>query len=201
MLRKRISIENMKEQLRLELLAKRRMLDKKFITIQSDKMAKQFYSWPLYQSAKVIMLFLSMPDEPQMMNIIEHAWRQGKTVCVPHMRQRFGVMDAARIDSMDGLVRGRFNLMVPDPTKLNLVNPGMIDLIVVPAVAYDYDGNRLGMGAGYYDRFIPHALKAVLIGAIWSIQLVDRVPTGQYDQSVNYLLMEDAIIHCGIGKD
>ena len=191
----------MKKQLRTELLDKRRKLDPKLIAIQSDNMAKQLYSWPVYQQAKVIMLFLSMPDEPQMMNMIEHAWRQGKTVCVPHMRQQFGLMDAARIDNMDGLVRGRFNLMVPDPTNLSLVDPGLIDVIVVPAVAYDYDGNRLGMGAGYYDRFIPHALKAVLIGAIWSSQIVDRVPCSQYDQPVNYLLVEDAIIHCGIAKD
>ena len=73
--------------------------------------------------------------------------------------------------------------------------------MVVPAVTYDYDGNRLGMGAGYYDRFIPYAIKAVLMGAIWSTQLVRKVPTGQYDQSMNYLLTEDTIIHCGIGKN
>jgi len=191
----------MKKLLRVELLAKRRKLDKKYIALQSDKMAEQLYHWRFYQRAKIIMLFLSMPDEPQMVNIIEHAWRQGKTVCVPHMRKQFGVMDAARIDSMDGLLRGRLNLMVPDPTQLNLVDPELIDLIVVPAVAYDDKGNRLGMGAGYYDRFIPHAPKAILIGAIWSSQIVDQVPTGQYDQSVHYLLTEDAIIDCDTGKN
>ncbi|MBP2628218.1 MAG: 5-formyltetrahydrofolate cyclo-ligase [Firmicutes bacterium] len=186
----------MKELLRKESLAKRRMLDKEFIAIQSDKMAKLLYASPFYQNSKVVMLFLSMPDEPQMINIIEHAWQQGKTVCVPHMRQQFGVMDAARIDSMDGLVRGRLNLMVPNPANLSLVDPELIDLIVVPAVTYDYHGNRLGMGAGYYDRFIPHACNAILIGVIGASQIVDRVPTGQYDQSVHYLLTEDAIIHC-----
>ena len=191
----------MKEQLRVELLAKRRKLDKEFIAIQSAKMANLLYASPFYQSSKIIMLFLSMPDEPQMLNIIEHAWDQGKMVCVPHMRQQFGLMDAARIESMDGLVQGRFNMMVPDPTQLNLVDPGLIDLVVVPAVAFDYDGNRLGMGAGYYDRFIPQARKAELIGAIWSSQILNRVPTGRYDQSVNYLLTEDAIIHCGTGKN
>jgi 5-formyltetrahydrofolate cyclo-ligase len=190
----------MKEQLRTELLAKRRKLDQECIALRSHKMADQLYNWSLYQRAKVIMLFLSMPDEPQMMNIMEHAWSQGKMVCVPHMRQQFGLMDAARIDSLVGLVRGRFNLLVPDPTTLNIVDPGLIDVIVVPAVAYDYDGNRLGMGAGYYDRFIPHAPQAILIGAVWSSQIIDKVPVGQYDQSVDYLLMEDAIIQCGIGK-
>ena len=191
----------MKEQLRAEILAKRRKLDKEWIRLQSHQMAEQLYRWPFYQRAAVIMLFLSMDDEPQMVHIIKQTWQQGKTVCVPHMRQQFGLMDAAKIDSMDDLVRGRFNLMVPDPTQLNLVDPRSIDIIIVPAVAYDYDGNRLGMGAGYYDRFIPRAPQAILMGAIWSSQVVDRLPVGQYDQPVNYLLMEDVIIQCGTGKN
>ena len=188
-----------KQELRKELLYRRRLLDQDFILNQSAKMAEHLYAWPNYQQADRIMLFLSMPDEPNMMNIIEHAWQRGKTVCIPHMRQEFGVMDAAIIDNMDDLVRGRFNLLVPSPAHVKLIDPGSIDLIVVPAVAYDDAGNRLGMGAGYYDRFIPKASKAVLIGAIWSSQMIDCVPSNQYDKPVHYLLREDGIIPCGIG--
>ncbi len=191
----------MKQQLRVELLAKRRKLDKNFIVTQSDNMAKVLYASSYYQQANIIMLFLSMPDEPQMMRIIEDAWRLGKTVCVPHMREEFGIMDAAIIDSEQGLVRGRFNLLVPDPTKLKLVDPGLIDVIIVPAVAYDDTGNRLGMGAGYYDRFILQAPTAICIGAVWSSQIIDHVPADQYDQPVQYLLTEAAIIPCAANKE
>jgi len=187
--------------MRVELLAKRRKLTREVILTQSDNMAKKLYEWPYYQQATTIMLFLSMPDEPSMMNIIEHAWQQGKTVCVPHLREQFGVMDAAIINSMNELVRGKFNLLVPDPNHLQLIDPGVIDVVIVPAVAYDYAGNRLGMGAGYYDRFILQATQAILIGAIWSSQITDSVPVNQYDKGVQYLLTEDEIIHCGTGKD
>jgi 5-formyltetrahydrofolate cyclo-ligase len=190
----------MKQQLRTELLAQRRKLDENFIITQSDNMGEVLYASPYYQQANIIMLFLSMPDEPQMMNIIEHAWRLGKKVCVPHMQEKFGIMDAAIIKSQQGLVRGRFNLLVPDPTDLTLVDPKLIDLIIVPAVAYDDEGNRLGMGAGYYDRFIPQAPNATCIGAIWSSQIIDKVPTDQYDRPVHYLLTEDAIIQCAGNK-
>lgn len=186
----------MKKQLRVDLLAKRRKLDKEFIVRQSDNMAKAFCASSLYQQATIIMLFLSMPDEPQMMNIIEDAWAHGKTVCVPHMRKEFGIMDAAIIENPEGLVRGRFNLLVPDPTHLKIMDPALIDVIVVPAVAYDTVGNRIGMGAGYYDRFIPKATKAICIGAIWSSQIIDHVPVDQYDRPVHYLLKEDGIIPC-----
>lgn len=197
MLSKNPNIKVRKQELRMELLERRRRLAKEMIRSQSDKMAEHLYAWPRYQQAKIIMLFVSMPDEPNMIKIIEHAWQQGKTVCIPHMRQQFGVMDAAIIDNMESLVRGRLNLLVPDPAHLKIIAPESIDLIVVPAVAYDIAGNRLGMGAGYYDRFIPHASKAVRIGAIWSSQMVDSIPANEYDMPVHYLLREDGIISCG----
>lgn len=191
----------MKQELRVEMLAKRRKLDKDFIAVQSDNMAEVLYASPYYQQSNIIMLFLSMPDEPQMMDIIEHTWRLGKTVCVPHMREKFGVMDAAIIRSKEGLVGGRFNLLVPNPTDLQVVDPKLIDLMIVPAVAYDYKGNRLGMGAGYYDRFIPQASQAIRMGAIWSSQIIGNVPAEEYDQPVHYLLEENGIRQCTTNEE
>jgi len=197
----RAKIESNKQQLRVELLAKRRELDQESIASKSKEMARQLYAWPYYEQAKVIMMFLSMPDEPQMNDIMEDAWQRGKTVCVPHMRSEFGMMDAAIIKNRHELVRGRFNLLVPDPTQLNLMDPCQIDVILVPGVAYDGAGNRLGMGAGYYDRFIPKALQAVRIGAIWTTQIIDHIPCSPYDKPVHYLLREDGIVQCDIEQE
>lgn len=185
-----------KADLRTELLLRRRRLDKNRINAQSDNMAKQLVAWPYYQQAKVIMLFLSMFDEPQMEKIIENSWSHGKIVCVPHMRKEFGVMDAAVIENWDELVTGRFNLMVPNPESLQIMNPALIDLIIVPGVGFDRSGNRLGMGAGYYDRFIPQAPQAILIGAIWTSHVLENIPHNHYDKPVDYLLNEDEIIKC-----
>jgi 5-formyltetrahydrofolate cyclo-ligase len=200
LLKQIVDVRDGKQTLRAELLAQRRQFSNEFIITQSNNMAERLYLWPLYTQAKVIMLFLSMPDEPQMSSIIERAWQQGKTVCVPHLRQQFGVMDAAKIDNIHDVVRGRFNLLVPDPTKVQVVAPALIDLIVVPAVAYDHAGNRLGMGAGYYDRFIPEASQAVTIGMVWSSHIINSIPVNQYDQPVQYLLTAESIIHCAGGK-
>jgi 5-formyltetrahydrofolate cyclo-ligase len=187
---------NKKKELRANLLLKRRNLDQDIIAAQSDNMAKQLFVWPYYQQAQIIMLFLSMADEPQMMKVIEDAWLQGKTICVPYMRHQYGVMDAAIIDNLDSLVRGRLNLLVPDPATVKLVDPKVIDLMIVPGVAYDYSGNRLGMGAGYYDRFIPRAPQAILIGASWSSHVLESIPYTYYDKPVHYLLNENRIIKC-----
>lgn len=187
---------NKKKELRANLLLERRKLHKDIIAAQSDNMAKQIIVWPYYQQAQVIMLFLSMADEPQMIKVIEDAWLHGKMVCVPYMRQQYGVMDAAIIDKLDKLVRGRLNLLVPDPADIKLIDPKKIDLIIVPGIAYDFSGNRLGMGAGYYDRFIPQAPQAILIGAIWSSHILESIPYTCYDKPVHYLLCENRIIKC-----
>jgi 5-formyltetrahydrofolate cyclo-ligase len=191
---------NLKQDLRKKLLSQRNQLDEAFISEQSDNMAKQLYAWPYYQQAKIMMLFLSMKHEPQMMKIIANAWLQGKTVCVPSMRQEFGVMDAAVIHHMNDLVRGRLNLLEPNPINLEVLDPKIIDVIVVPGVGYDQKGNRVGMGAGYYDRFIPRAPQALLIGAVWSSQIVESIPCSYYDKPVHYLLNEDGIIKCDSSK-
>ena len=93
------------------------------------------------------------------------------------------------------------DMSLADPTRLKTIDPCLIDVIVVPAVAYDRAGNRLGMGAGYYDRFIPQALQAVRIGAIWSTQMIDQVPCDPYDKPVHYLLREDGIVPCDTGQE
>jgi 5-formyltetrahydrofolate cyclo-ligase len=189
-----------KKDLRKDLLLKRRNLDKDIIDAQSNNMVKHLCAWPYYQQAKIIMLFLSMPDEPQMKKIIEDAWLQGKIVCVPHMQKQFGVMDAAVIENFNDLVMGRFNLLVPNPVTLKVMDPKLIDLMIVPGVAYDYYGNRLGMGAGYYDRYIPQCPQAILVGAIWSSHVLESIPHHIYDKPVHYLLNEVNIIKCDRSK-
>lgn len=191
---------NKKKELRVHLLLKRRKLDKDIIAAQSDNMTRQILVWPYYQEAQVIMLFLSMPDEPQLMKVMEDAWQHGKIVCVPFMRSQYGIMDAAIIDNLEGLVRGRFDLLVPNPTTLRLIDPKKIDLMIVPGVAYDYSGNRLGMGAGYYDRFIPQAPQAILLGTIWSSHILENIPFSCNDKPVHYLLNENRIIKCDSSK-
>jgi 5-formyltetrahydrofolate cyclo-ligase len=185
-----------KKELRTRFLLERRQLDKEVIAAGSDKICGFLREWEYYLRAKTIMLFLSMEDEPQMAGLIAHAWSMNKQVCVPHLRQTFGLMDAAAIESMKDLVHGRLGLLVPKPENLQLVDPAAIDVVVVPGVAFDISGNRLGMGAGYYDRFLPETVNAVRIGVCWQVQVERQLPAGQYDQRVHYVVTEEGIIRC-----
>ena len=185
------AVKEAKQRLRQEMLAGRRSLPAAAIKKGSEAIAAYFCAWPPYLSAQVVMLYLAMPDEPQTAALIEHAWQAGKTVAVPLMGDRYGLMEAAEFGSWDDLTTGRLGLKMPDPARARLLDPATIDLVVVPGVAFDPAGRRLGMGAGYYDRFLPRASLAYRLGLAWSVQVTAAVPADEFDVRMDYLLTED----------
>ena len=179
-----------KQRLRREMLAIRRSLSAEEIKKGSEAIAAYFCAWPKYRVAKVVMFYLPMADEPQTAALIEDAWRAGKKVSVPLMGEVYGVMEAAALDGWDSLVTGRLGLKMPDPAKTRRIDPVDIELVVVPGVAFDATGRRVGMGAGYYDRFLPQAASACRMGFAWSSQIVPEVPAEEHDVRMEYLLTE-----------
>ena len=183
-----------KKQLRCDMLTKRRSLPTAWVTAQSEVIAATFSTWPIYLSAATVMFYLSMPDEPQTEQIILDALGRGKKVCVPLLGKTFGEMAAAWITDLDSLMTGRLGLKMPDPERSCIVAPADIDLIVVPGVAFDSRGNRLGMGAGYYDRFLEQKERCTLLGLAWSCQNIDKVPSEPHDIRMHYLLTEKGLL-------
>ena len=142
------------------------------------------------------MFYLAMSDEVQTDLIISDALMRGKRVCVPILGKKYDEMTAAEITSLDDLVIGKYGLKMPDPDNSKSVLPASINMVVVPAVAFDGDGNRLGLGAGYYDRFLPEAINSVLIGMAWGSQLTVKLPNEEHDVRMHYLLTENGLIFC-----
>lgn len=195
-----MEIELSKKNLRKDALKRRRALHSDDVNTLSRQIVTEILSFDLYNHANTVMAFLSMPDEPQVNGVIENAWLCGKTVCVPHLRDEWGMMDAAILHRFNELITGKLGLAVPDPNYLKLADEADIDLVLVPGVAFDKHGNRLGMGAGYYDRFLPKAKRAVLVGVCFSFNVLDYIPSEQYDLPVHYLVTEMGILRCSKGK-
>lgn len=182
--------------LRQEILNKRKNLPDYAITAGSQAICRKLASLPLFIQAETIMGYLAMPGEPQLDEILLQALDAGKTVCVPLMGPVFGVMEAAEISGFDDLVTGRLGVRMPDPSHARVVNADAIDLVLTPGVAFDLSGCRLGMGAGYYDRFLAGAPQACRAGIAWSMQLVDQVPRAEHDILMQWLITEDNVICC-----
>ncbi|MEG6585583.1 5-formyltetrahydrofolate cyclo-ligase [Dendrosporobacter sp. 1207_IL3150] len=194
------SVSEEKRKLRKIILASRRSLESNVLADESLSISEHITSWSNYLKSNIVMAFAPMADEPQTISIIKHALASNKTVCLPYVGEKHGIMSAALINDLSELVVGQYGILTPDISKTSFLNPSDIDLIITPGVAFDFQGKRLGMGAGFYDRFLPRANNAVLIGLALSCQIVADIPCEKHDFLVDYLATKDGIINCRTSK-
>jgi len=163
--------------------------------IKSKKACRNLVSTEQFQKASVIMLYLSLPHEVDTTDAILHAWQQGKTVAVPRISWQQRHMIPVSINSLEtDLVASCSGLRnpiggVPIPLE-------EIDLVVTPALAYDNNGNRLGRGSSYYDRFFANPqLRAVKCGFAFAEQRIESVPVTDSDEPVDMLVTDEEVIY------
>lgn len=162
--------------------------------IKSAQITRNLLEWDVYLNARVMMAYLSMPDEPSCDEIIKQAWADGKQVVIPFLTDVFGVMRPVFLKSFDHLIVGKMGLRALDECIAEKADPAAIDIVLVPGVAFDRSGYRIGMGAGYYDRFLPMLEKAKTVGVTFYTQVLDAVPHEVYDVPVAHLLTESGVL-------
>lgn len=129
---------------------------------------------PAFKKAQKILLYASLPDEVRTLEFIEK-WRSRKQIVLPTVRGDDIIPVALNPDTP--FVIGDFNILEPDSAPYT----GDFDLIVVPGMAFDAQGNRLGRGKGYYDRFLAQHAHVPAIGVCFDFQKVPHVPTEKTD--------------------
>lgn len=187
----------MKKELRARLLKQRDALSAEFIRQTSQTLQEMLLGLPVFQKAERLMIYVSMDSEVCTDELIHQALHMGKRVMIPYLHKRYGQMDASEIRNLEQEVMvGKFNTRVPKPEYFRPFAPQDLQLIVVPAIAFDLRGNRLGYGGGYYDRYLKRIVpETVRIGINFSCQVVDELPVYQYDMPVDIVLHEKGIIH------
>lgn len=174
----------------------RRKHDPSAIRQKSRAIWERFSSLQNYRSASAIALYCSIVREREVMTIpmIEMALVQGKKVCLPKVMHDSLEFFSIR-DVRQDLSEGAFGIL--EPITGDRVDPQNIDLVVVPGVAFDVKGNRVGFGRGYYDRFLRRARKrASIVALAFEFQIVDRVPATEYDVRVHKIVTEKRVIEC-----
>ena len=144
-----------------------------------------------YKHAECVFVYISVGDEVSTGKLISKMFSDGKRVCVPLCYGK-GIMDAVEISSEEELVPGKYN--IPEPAdKTRVVDASELDLIIVPGVAFDEKGLRLGRGGGYYDRFLKNAVNAKKVAVCRDINFVEEVPHEDHDESVDIIISETRI--------
>ncbi len=149
-----------------------------------------------FQNASIVMMYLSLPHEVDTSEAILHAWQLGKTVAVPKISWQQRHMIAVGINSLEtGFSTGVGGLR--NPIGGAPIPFGEIDLVVSPALGFDRQGNRLGRGGAFYDRFFANrALTASRCGLAFAEQVVGSIPVAENDEPVDFLVTDEGVISC-----
>jgi len=162
---------------------------------RSRKACRNLVSTAEFQRASTIMMFLSLPHEVDTSEAILQAWQLGKAVAVPKISWEQRHMIPVQINSLEtGFSTGSSGLK--NPISGLPVPFGEIDLVVTPGLGFDKEGNRLGRGGSYYDRFFANdELKADRCGFAFAEQLIDSIPVTEHDEPVRILVTDEEIIY------
>ena len=141
----------------------------------------------LYEKAKTVFLFVGTEREVDTLPILDHAWRSGKTVCVPRCMEG-NRMALCRITSLDDLQIGSYGILEPKEACPTLPH-GEIDFALIPCLACTRTGDRLGKGGGYYDRFFElYDGPAAVVCP--EMLILDHIPLEPFDKRISYVITE-----------
>ena len=151
-----------KQALRRAVRAAERTLSDSYKARSAAAVCGHLTSMPEYLAADTVFCFVGTAHEIDTRPLLDDALRRGKRLCAP-LCTGVGIMEARQITSPEQLVPGAYGILEP-PADAPVIPPDQIDFTVVPCVACDHAGRRLGQGGGYYDRFLAgYAGEALLL--------------------------------------
>jgi 5-formyltetrahydrofolate cyclo-ligase len=154
-----------------------------------------------YRQARTILLYASFGSEVDTRNLIADCLSKNVRTVLPRVDKKEGKLVLYRILNGSELRPGQFGIPEPVEDNVRLVEPADIDLALIPGVAFDRTGARIGYGKGFYDRLLA-GCTAPTAGVCFSVQLSERIPCEPHDRRVQIIVTEKGVIDChGHEKD
>jgi 5-formyltetrahydrofolate cyclo-ligase len=178
-----------KPQLRRQFCTLRECLPPEDVAAASAAMCHRLAAWPVLREAHAVLTYLAFRNEPDLSLLFD---------LLPHVRWAVPRVEGQRLvlhpyDPAQ-LVRHRFGMLEPAP-DLPVVAPTALDVVLVPGVAFDPRGGRLGFGGGYYDRFLP-STPALRVAPTYDQCLCESLPCREHDQRMDWVVTPTRMIHC-----
>ncbi len=183
-----------KSAIRKEILALRKALSPDTLQATAKAASAHILDLPQWQTANQVLLYMPIANEIDTKILLENAWATGKEVLLPRCdTKQKGIMHVALCQSMDDLCVGAYGILEPTE-RCSALEPSQLrcQLAMIPAVAFDAHGNRLGYGGGYYDRFLAHESMAstCLVGFAHHVQIVPELPAEPWDRTMHAVCSE-----------
>lgn len=180
-----MNIENMdKKALRAYIRQLKKEISAEQILAASKKLTEQFLAHPLYQKTKTVYGYLPYNQEVRTWALLEQALKDGKQVAVPKV---YGEeMRFILISDLSRVAPGYAG--IPEPVDDGPVANDPEGLVLMPGMVFDKDGHRIGYGGGFYDRFLAQEPQHPTIALCYEFQLLERIPTEEFDIPVDCVL-------------
>ena len=192
------SLDETKKSIRKEMALLREALSEESIRENSREITRKLVGLAEFRASRNILFFLSLPSEVQTDEMIRQALNLGKKVHVPLVDAQRRRLNISEISGLDiEFEEKRFGILEPGRAHLKIVPPETLDFVLVPGLAFDLNGGRIGYGAGYYDRFLKEVEgHAVPVGVAYDFQVQASIPQTQFDVPVQKILTEENSIIC-----
>ena len=173
-----------KKALRSKIREKKRGMTEEQIVAASQRLKGLFCAHPLYQNAKTIYGYLPYNQEVRTIPMLEQALRDGKRIAVPKV---FGEeMKFIYLDDLSKIEKGYCG--IPEPVSDGPIADDSTALVLMPGLAFDTQGHRIGYGGGFYDKFLAAEPSHPTIALCYDFQMVDHLETEEFDVPVDCVL-------------
>lgn len=187
-----------KQEIRQKIRAERNALSPEFMLRCEEQIFRRirdFNQGISLSKARLVMGYSHFKNEVRTDLLKAFCLRKAISYCLP-ATQAPPHMDAYLVTEHTQLHPDSFGVPTPDANHCQKVNPEEIDLILIPGLAFDPAGNRLGYGKGYYDAFLSTAPRAVKIALAYEFQVLNQIPTSPWDLQMDYIITEKRLIRC-----
>lgn len=183
-----------KTELRNLVRARKARLTPEALAAAESRLSDAVLSLGTYKDARTILCYASLSDEVPTLRLIQQMAESGRQVILPTVVSPTELQLRLYTGPEDLEIRGRYH--IPEPTGPLFEDYAAIDLALIPGMAFDSTGNRLGRGKGYYDRLLTHPAFRTIhkVGICFDFQCIDRVPTAPHDCPMDSVLVVSSII-------
>ncbi|MEP6656742.1 MAG: 5-formyltetrahydrofolate cyclo-ligase [Betaproteobacteria bacterium] len=185
----------MKAELRQRLHASRNALLPADRERFSESITRSVLALDDYRRARTVMAYMTFGSEFMTRRFVHHLFCEGKLLVLPRIRRADNRLELYQVRDLDNdLAAGPWGIREPRPDACATVELPAVDFVLVPGLAFNVQGDRLGYGRGYYDRLlVDRHPRTALVAAAFSVQLVEHVPVGEHDVPVDLVITERSI--------
>ncbi len=185
-----------KLELRKKIIALRNALPLQKLKDNSATIVTKLLALPEYRRAATVMAYVDFRNEVHTASILENALHQNKRLLIPITDvPNKKLIPSQVLHFPDDLTPGTWGILEPKPQCVRPVDPGEIDLVIVPGVAFDTAGNRMGYGGGFYDRFLPGTrVDTTLVSMAFELQVRSNVYPAEHDVRIHILVTEERVL-------